>query len=202
MCVVEVGWTLYDQQPPDDLALQFTNSVENNRHPIWNQQFFVVNPPNSMDKEGFLYLCFRDRHLANPIDQVYVPIAPMRPFHPYHFVITSNFVTFSHQFYVSFKEFYSTVQEYEARGSIYISVTLEMRDRDNFVDSIVDVAVHRILFDPLPLNNNRMMLAMTTSGYRPKEYLHSFYHAIFSNFVCFLKIAIHSSGFERPYEYC
>mmetsp|Transcript_34749 Transcript_34749/g.40638 ORF Transcript_34749/g.40638 Transcript_34749/m.40638 type:complete len:858 (-) Transcript_34749:61-2634(-) len=150
-CMAEVGWTLYDQQPPDDLALQFTNSVENNRHPIWNQQFFILNPPNSFDKEGFLYLCFRDRHLATPFDQVYVPVAPMKPFHPYHF------------------EFYSSVQEYEARGVVYVSVTLEMRDRDNFVDSLVDVVVHRVLYDPLPLKVNRMILAMSTNGYRPKE---------------------------------
>ena len=57
-----------------------------------------------------------------------------------------------------------------------------MRDRDNFVDSIVDVAVHRVLFDPLPLKNNRMMLALTTNGYRPKEYSFSYFSNVHTDY--------------------
>lgn len=33
---VELGWTLYENQPPDDYQLYLTKLVENNRHPIWN----------------------------------------------------------------------------------------------------------------------------------------------------------------------
>ena len=87
MIFVELGWTLYDNQPPEDLDLQLTNLAENNRHPIWNQQFYVYNPPGVVGKEGFFHLCFRDRNLVDPLDRIYIPLAPMKPFVPYNFVL-------------------------------------------------------------------------------------------------------------------
>lgn len=33
---VEVGWTLYDKQAPDDYLLYLTKIIELNRHPIYN----------------------------------------------------------------------------------------------------------------------------------------------------------------------
>lgn len=150
-CFVELGWTLYDNQPPEDLDLQLTNLVDNNRHPIWNQQFYIYNPPGVINKEGFFHLCFRDRNLVDPLDRVYIPLAPMKPFVPYNF------------------EFFSSVQEFEARGSVYVSFVLEMVDRESFVDSLVDIVVYRATYDPLPLKSNRMFLVMTTNSYTVHE---------------------------------
>ena len=90
-CFVELGWTLYDKQPPDDLKLQMTNLVENNRHPIWNQQFYIKNPPGTVKPEGFLYICIRDRNMVDSLDVIYVPIQPMKAFMPYNFVILIEF---------------------------------------------------------------------------------------------------------------
>lgn len=73
-----------------------------------------------------------------------------------------------------------------------------MRDKESFVDSIVDVVVHRVLYDPLPLHNNRMMLALSTKGYRPKEY--NLFLLSVSNFS--VKTEVYKSGFERPDERC
>lgn len=113
-----------------------------------------------------MYLCFRDRNLVDPIDRIYIPLDPMKPFVPY------NFVTDSQDFICSYlfeQEFFSSVQEYEARGSVYVSFVLEMKDRESFVDSLVDLVVYRATYDPLPLKSNRMMLALTTNSYSFKE---------------------------------
>ena len=83
---IELGWTLYDNQAPEDLELQLTNLVESNRHPIWNQQFYVYNPMGLTHKEGFFYLCIRDRNVPDALDKIYIPLNPMKPFQPYNFV--------------------------------------------------------------------------------------------------------------------
>ena len=62
------------------------------------------------------------------------------------------------------------MQEYEARGSVFVSFVLEMKDKESFVDNLVDVVVCGAPFDPLPLKSSRMMLAMTNSSQHLKEY--------------------------------
>jgi len=49
-----------------------------------------------------------------------------------------------------------------------------MKDQESFVDNLVDIVVHKVLYDPLPLKCNRMMLALTTNSYMPKEYFSIF----------------------------
>jgi hypothetical protein len=148
---VEVGWTLYDGQPPDDYTLQSTSMVDNNRHPIWNQQIFVLNPQNVLKKEGFLYLCVRDKFNPRPIETVYIPMAPMAPFVPYNLEIVSP------------------KGEFEAKPRLHVSCVLEQLDPESFVDSLVDVVIHNVDFDPLPLQNNRMFLMMSTHSKVHKE---------------------------------
>jgi hypothetical protein len=150
-CNVELGWTLYDKQAPLDMEMQFSNLVETNRHPYWNQQFYVVNPPGVQAPEGFLYFCIRDRSAVKEIDTIYLPIQPMVPFIPYNF------------------EFFSATQLYEARASVYVSIVLEMKDPESFVDPLVDVVIHNVAYDPLPLKIHRMMLVMTTHSFAPSE---------------------------------
>lgn len=59
---VELGWTMYENQPPDDYQMYLTKLVEGNRHPIWNQQFLIPNPQAIQGKDGFLYVGMKDRH--------------------------------------------------------------------------------------------------------------------------------------------
>lgn len=63
----------------------------------------------------------------------------------------------------------SSNQEYQERGVLFVSFVLEMNDKDSFVESLVDVAIQRVLFDPLPLKCNRMNLILTTNSFMPKE---------------------------------
>ena len=44
-------------------------------------------------KEGFIYICVKDKYISEAIDTIYVPIGPMRPFVPLNFVI-KNFTRF------------------------------------------------------------------------------------------------------------
>jgi len=44
-----------------------------------------------------------------------------------------------------------------------------MKDKESFTDTLIDVVVHKALYDPLPLRSSRMMIAMTTNSFQPKE---------------------------------
>lgn len=42
------------------------------------------------------------------------------------------------------KEFISQKAEYEAKPKYYISICLEMPNKDSFLDALTDIAVHNI----------------------------------------------------------
>ena len=50
----------------------------------------------------------------------------------------------------------------------YISVVLEMPNKESFVDTLADVVVHMINFDPLPYVN-RVMIGMTLNNQVPQQ---------------------------------
>jgi len=57
----EVCWSesiFYESLDP--LTLQYTCIVKENRHPNWNQQLLVTNPPTNPDVEGFLWISLAD----------------------------------------------------------------------------------------------------------------------------------------------
>jgi hypothetical protein len=64
----------------------------------------------------------------------------------------------------------SSKKEYEARGQIYISLCLEMLSPDKLNDSLCDIVVHLLRFDPLPLSD-KIFLIMTLNGHIPNAYL-------------------------------
>lgn len=39
--------------------------VENNRHPDWNQELLLSNPPDLIDMSGYLWVQFKDRNRNN-----------------------------------------------------------------------------------------------------------------------------------------
>jgi len=59
-------------------------------------------------------------------------------------------------------------QKKESRGKIYISVVLEKPDQESFTDTLTDVIIRNVMFDPLPLQANKMFVAMTSNNYVPK----------------------------------
>lgn len=51
---LQLGWTQYKQDDPSTLSMIQTSAVEENRHPIWNEQLLYNNPPES-DKPCIVY---------------------------------------------------------------------------------------------------------------------------------------------------
>jgi hypothetical protein len=44
---VQIGWTQYKNEEPSTLSIIQSGVVEDNRHPIWNEQLLYNNPPES-----------------------------------------------------------------------------------------------------------------------------------------------------------
>ncbi|EAR89988.1 C2 domain protein (macronuclear) [Tetrahymena thermophila SB210] len=147
---VEVGWTLYDNASPDDFGLYLTNFVENNRHPLWNSQFLIQNPQKMTEKDGFIYICIKDKYVTEPIETIYIPIFPLRAFVPMNLELVSQRA------------------EYEAKPKYFVSLTLEVPNTESFVDALTDVVVHNVHYDPLPYTQ-RMFLMMTLNEYHPQS---------------------------------
>ena len=83
----ECGWVLYESQSPDELDLQKTKLIESNRHPIYNQQFYIHNPQGKTSQDGFIYVAFKDTYtLEEPLDVFYIPISALKPFIPVNLV--------------------------------------------------------------------------------------------------------------------
>jgi hypothetical protein len=76
----------------------------------------------------------------------------MRPFVPMNLVIL---------FFLPFnKEILCRNAEYEARPKLFLSVTLEMKNKESFEDDLCDIIVKMVNFDPLPYSS-RMFLLMS-----------------------------------------
>lgn len=126
--------------------------MENNRHPVWNQQFVIPNPQATTAKEGYLYLSLRDRNVQEaPIEELYVPLSQLRPFTPLNLEIVCRNA------------------EYAARPRMFVSITLEMPNRESFIDELCDIIVKMVHFDPLPYAS-RMFLLMSLNTSKIEEY--------------------------------
>jgi hypothetical protein len=62
-----------------------TQLIESNRHPVYNTQFLITNPESIKKKEGFIYVGFKDKFIADTIDVVHIPLAPLQSFIPVNF---------------------------------------------------------------------------------------------------------------------
>lgn len=38
------------------------------------------------EKDGFIYICIKDKYVTDPIDTIYIPVFPLRAFVPMNFV--------------------------------------------------------------------------------------------------------------------
>jgi hypothetical protein len=68
--------------------------------------------------------------------------------------------------YFSKQELTSSKGEYDSKPKYFISLTLEVPNSESFVDSLTDVVVHNVHFDPLPYTQ-RMFLMMTLNEFHP-----------------------------------
>lgn len=66
--------------------------VENTRHPDWNQELLLSNPPDLIDMSGYLWVQFKDkgRPGAETFEKLVVPLFAFRPFQPVHLEIQSG----------------------------------------------------------------------------------------------------------------
>ena len=89
-CFLEVGLAEKDNKRPDDQVLEVTKTIRDDRNPIWNTQFLLKWRDDQEEKEKkFIYVGLVDKaDPANPeiLDQIWLPIEPMTPFLPYHYV--------------------------------------------------------------------------------------------------------------------
>ena len=125
------------------------------RHPTWNQQFIINNPETQPNVEGFLFFGMRDKYQSKAVAEFYLPIASMKPIYPYNFEMIVSDANYDKQV--------------ESRAKIYISCVLEKKpEEESFTDTLTDIIIHNTIYDPLPLQSNRMFVAMSTNNYKPK----------------------------------
>ena len=81
----EVAWspTLY-YSSVDAYTKQVSVIKEENRHPHWNQQLLLNNPPAHPEPEGFLWFSFTDNTVGEPFERFYVPLNYFKTFKPIH----------------------------------------------------------------------------------------------------------------------
>ena len=66
----EVAWSdsLY-YESVDPYTRQYSVIIDENRHPHWNQQLIINNPPSSPEVEGFLWFSFTDNVVGEPFER-------------------------------------------------------------------------------------------------------------------------------------
>lgn len=57
---------MYENAEPDEFNKVLSVMVENTRHPHWNQELLLNNPPEIMDLSGYFWLSFKDKHQMEP----------------------------------------------------------------------------------------------------------------------------------------
>jgi hypothetical protein len=155
--MVEIGWASHESRPIET-ELNPTKIIPSERHPIWNTQFLIRNPPSITDVEGYLYIGLRHKDKTRDdskdewIDQIYLPIGSMEPFLPIHW------------------EFLSSKKSYKEQGKIYISTVLETTKSGGETQELIDVVVHNAFFDPPPPETvNRFFIGMKIYNPRPSD---------------------------------
>ena len=56
-----------------------------------------------------------------------------------------------------------------ATSRYYLSVVIESMSKDSFVDSVADIVIHDLKFDPIPYTN-RVILGMSLNKQLPTQY--------------------------------
>ena len=147
----EVAWSsalYYDSVDP--YTRSYSVIVEENRHPHWNQQLIITNPPSSPEIEGFVWISLIDKDIGEAFDRFFIPLNFFKTFKPIHL------------------EVHLRGGDYGAHPVIYISMCLE-KQLESFVDSICTLTLHWADFDPIPYACKMFNCLLTTDAYIPTD---------------------------------
>lgn len=149
----EMGWTMYSNRDINLSESVRSTIIESNRHPIWNHQLLYYPPSSVQTYDGFFQIYLKDKFQSQPVQKIIMPINTFKPYHPIHleFKLDPNNRDDVHNSY------------------LYMSFTLEDFPEYKLSDSLVNIIVHNILFDPLPVCTDRVAIMMTTEKWKPKE---------------------------------
>lgn len=148
---VEVGWSMYSHQDINIADAVRSSAVDANRFPIWNQQVLFYPESSVTTIDGFITILLKDRFQVKPLQKVTFPLNCLRPFHPVHLdLLLEN-------------------QEIDNRSHLYLSLTLEDTPVYKMSESLVNVIVTGVNFEPIPQCTNRCSVMMTTDKYKPNE---------------------------------
>lgn len=98
-----------------------------------------------------MWLTLRDQSARDAIETITIPTTALRGFHPVHL------------------EMLGTSLDFDTRPRLFVSLVFEEAISSSFTDSLVDIAVHSVNFDPLPMATNKVMVVMTTHGYELED---------------------------------
>jgi hypothetical protein len=147
----EVAWSpsLY-YESLDPYTKQYTVIIQENRHPHWNQQLIITNPPANPEVEGFLWFSFTDNIVGEPFERFYIPVNYFKSYKPIHL------------------EVHLRGGDYDSHPVVYLSLCLE-KQLESFVDSICTVTLHWADWDPIPYVSKLFNCLFTTDGFIPCE---------------------------------
>jgi hypothetical protein len=148
---VEVGWTMYIKQDINQSEAARTCAVNSDRFPIWNQQLLFYPSSNVSTIDGFITVLVKDRFQVRPISKFTFPLNSLRPFHPAHLNVLLD------------------TEDNDNPSCLYISFTLEDSPIYKMSESLVNIIVTGLNFDPLPQCTNRCCVMMTTDKYKPED---------------------------------
>jgi len=153
-CYVEVGWTMFPMIDINIAEAVRSSAVNANRFPIWNQQMLFYPATNVTTIDGFITILLKDRFQLNPLQKVTLPLNNLRPYHPVHL----DFLL-------------EHIEDDGSRSHLYMSLTLEDTPIYKYSESLVNIIISDVNFDPLPKCTNRCSIMMTTDKLKHQEYV-------------------------------
>ena len=95
---MQIGWSKYRQNQPDDDTMMHTLVVEGNRHPVFNQQIMYNAPPEAGELSGYFWIILRDKYVSQPTEKIVFPANFLVPFKPAHIVCIyiSIYILYTH----------------------------------------------------------------------------------------------------------
>ena len=149
----EMGWTMYSNRDINLAESVRSTIIESNRHPIWNHQLLYYPPSSVQTYDGFFQIYLKDKFQSQPIQKIIMPINTFKPYHPIH---------------LEFKIDPSNRDDVH-NSFLYMSFTLEDFPEYKLSDSLVNIVIHNVIFDPIPVCTDRVSIMMTTEKWKPTD---------------------------------
>lgn len=148
---VECGWSIYDQRQPDQNQLKLSKIINEDRNPIFNEQFIINGPTTLHGRDGYIYMCLQNKDSFEPILTTYIPLVPMTPFQPYHFQLESG------------------KRQEDPKGILIFSIIVEEIHAESFLDTYLNIMIYDLPIEPMPFRVSSIYLIMTSDGLTPNS---------------------------------